>query len=154
MKLSPSWEAASRSATQEFPNILWNPKVHYCVHKCLHWSRSWARWIQSIPSHPISLRSILIISTYLHLCLLSGVFRSCFPTKIVYAFLFYHMRDKFPSHFFSLDLIILITIGEEYKFWSFSLCTFSNLLSLHPSSVQTFSPQYPVLKHPHFLFLP
>jgi hypothetical protein len=27
MELSPSWEAASCAATQEFPSILWNPKV-------------------------------------------------------------------------------------------------------------------------------
>jgi hypothetical protein len=33
MHMNPSGESASRSATQEFPNILRNPKVYSRVHK-------------------------------------------------------------------------------------------------------------------------
>jgi hypothetical protein len=62
MDLSPSPKAICCLAAQEFSNVLWNWNMQ-CRHKSLSWTRS----IQSIPSHPVSRRSVLILS--FHLCL-------------------------------------------------------------------------------------
>jgi hypothetical protein len=89
VKLSPSWEATSRSATQEFPNIFCTQKFNTVYARAIHWSPSWVKTIHSIPPHPISLRFILILSSQQRLGFPSGQFPSGFPTNILYTFLFF-----------------------------------------------------------------
>jgi hypothetical protein len=86
MEQIPSWKAESYSASQEITRLLCNPRVHYRVQKTRYWSQSWARWIVSTFSYPISLRFILILSTNLRLYLPSGLFPSEFLTTFFYAF--------------------------------------------------------------------
>jgi hypothetical protein len=90
--------------------------------RALLWSLSWATLIQFIPSHPISLRSILILSTHTRLGLPSGLFPRGFSYNIPYAFPFCPIRATCLAHsrgsvqvrgFLEIFVTSLFFYGEE-----------------------------------------
>jgi hypothetical protein len=120
MELSPSWEAIDQSVTQEFPNICRTWRFTTMYTKAHHASLFWARWIQSIPPHPIRLIYFNII--------LPPMSRSSF-------WLSHQNPICIPlSHI----LIILDKSCEDPHY-----ATFSSLLLFHPSSSKYSPPEIP-----------
>jgi hypothetical protein len=148
MELSPSREAASRSASQELLNILWNPNVHYRVNKSLPLVPILSR-IQSIAAHPVSLTSIIILFSHLRLGFPSGLFPSGFPAKILYTCtsLFPHARYMpCPSYAYLFEHSPCI--WRRVQVMKLLLMQFSPT-SYHFIPIRSkFSPQHPVLKYP------
>jgi len=93
-----------------------------------HLSLFWASSIQSIPPHPTSWRSILILSSHLRLGLSSDLFPSGFPTTTLYMPLLSPIRATCPAHLIHLDFITRTILGEQYRSLSSSLCSFLHFL--------------------------
>ena len=68
-------------------------------------SLPWASSIQFIPPHPTSWRSILILSSHLHLGLHSCLFLSGFLTKTLYMPLLFSILVTCRAHLIRLDFI-------------------------------------------------
>jgi hypothetical protein len=103
---------------QNYP-LLWNLKVHYCVHKCPALGH-----IPSLlnPAHILTPHCFkILLNSILHLCL--GLSRCLFSsgstTNIWYTFL--NSPNMLHVHPTLLHLIILIIFNEEHKLRSSSL---------------------------------
>ena len=150
---SSSWGATRFSASQEIPRILWNPKVHYHIHQC---PPSVPCLSHLDPVHtPTShfLKIHLNIISHRRLGLPSGLFLSGFPHQNpVYASPLPHTRYMpRPSH--SSRIYHPTILGEQYRSFSSSLCSFSPL-PCYPVPLRPKYSQQPILKHPKPTFLP
>jgi hypothetical protein len=123
MEPSPPWEAASRSAPQEFPNILWNPKVHH-VHKSppLVPTLNHIHPVHTTTSYFSKIHFIIILASTARSSYWSASF--CLSHQNLACIPFLSMLATYTANHILIDLIILIIFEEEYKFWSSSLCSF------------------------------
>jgi hypothetical protein len=148
MEQMPSWAANRFEASQEIPRILWNPKVHYRIHKCpptvsilsqfnsVHTPTSYFLKIHLsiiFPSMPGSPQW----SLYPHVSHQNPVYTSPHP-----------IPTTCPAHLILLDFITRTIVGEQYRSLSSSLWSF-----LH-SSVTSSLLGPNILKHPKPTFLP
>ena len=95
-------------------------EIHPFASRSPQWSPS-LRFPQQDPIHPLSspirvtCRSILILSTHLHLGLPSGLLPSGFPTKTLYTPLSSPIRATCPAHPI-LDFITHTILGKDFKY--------------------------------------
>ena len=105
-----------------------------------HLSLSWARWINSKPSHTVSLRYNLISLCNISLSKSSKrSFCLRLPNQKPRCISLLPHACHMPCHLILLHLIMLMTSGKEFKSWSSSLCSFLELFFLPLCWIQILS---------------
>ena len=145
----------SSQLDKKFPAFYETPRFITALTSAHHLSLSSASSIQSIPPHPTSWRSILMLSSDLCLSLPCGLSPSGFPTNTLYTPLLSPIRTTRTSHLILLYFITWTVLGEQYSSLSSSLYEYSFLHSRYLIPLRArYSPQHPILKHPQPAFLP
>jgi hypothetical protein len=85
--------------------------------RACHWILFWDRWMQPKPSHTIPSRTVLVSSAHQCTSLLSDLFLTDFPSKILYAYIISSVHATCPTQPILLYLITLI-FGEKCKLWT------------------------------------
>jgi len=99
----------------KFPTFYGTRRIITAFTSARHLSLSWASWIQSIPLHTTSWRSILILSSHLRFGLPSGLLPSGFVTKTLYTPVLSPVRATCLAFLILLDFITRKILDKEYR---------------------------------------
>jgi len=103
MEQSPSWEAKDSQLAKKFPVLYGSQRFITAFISAYHLSLYWDGWIQSMPPHPTSWRSILILSFYQRLGFRSGLFSS---GLFKYKYNHKHIDSNIRTHSYKASLYV------------------------------------------------
>ena len=126
-----------RSASQKTTGILWNMKVHYCVHKSSSLIPVRSQ-ICTVHDRLPDLTYISMLSCHQRRFTKSSLFPLGFPIKILHPF------PVCPTYLIAIDFITQI-FGKECKTW-ISSCSFYSAISYFLSHILKYSHCRPVLE--------
>ena len=115
---------------KKFPALYGTRKFITVLTSARQLSLSCVRSIQSIPPHPTSWRSILILSPHLRLAVSSGLFPWGLPTKTLYTPVLSPIHATCPAHLILLDFITRNNIGWGAQIISelhINICTYRHV---------------------------